>query len=84
VLATLTWNMTAMNLHMKLRQKKKKFFFKALIEHARDLRSRGYIAEANRTMEQVLWLAIRQYSNGKDSQPDPMQALERFRLRPHR
>jgi len=63
---------------------KKNLFFKALIEHARDLRSRGYIAEANRTMEQVLWLAIRQYSNAEDSQPDPMQALERFRLMPHR
>jgi len=83
VLATLTWNMTAVNLYMKLRQNKK-LFFKALIEHARDLRSRGYIAEANRTMEQVLWLAIRQYSNAEDSQPDPMQALERFRLMPHR
>jgi len=57
---------------------------KALIEHARELRLRGYISEANRTMEQVHWLALKQYSNAEESQPDPMQALERFCLRPHR
>jgi hypothetical protein len=41
--------------------------WKALIEHARELRLRVYTSEANRTIEQVHWLALKQYSNAEDS-----------------